>query len=858
MMNNGMYVVETGGGPDILQQALREVSSQDEPQVIRRPLLPNNREEPNIQLFHALQPLQFTNHRVVYKVIYPEDVDLAPSTHGRRYPRKRGRPRRGEEVPKKPELRAKKLKDQFGLTQAQIQGLNIFDDDESEDPSNGPETEEKEEAHILVKKRTRSGRVSKPPLHHASKKSFKTIPEPLPAPPSVKKQGPPSPQPPPPPPIPQMDKPKRQLNIPPKYRCRVCNKIYLGNRKMLKHIKLFPNHGPCEEPPKASSNNLHVPIIPMARNQLEDLVKYLDAELVLDVVSKKMFDNFSLWELVAKKMSSSGRKGIPLVDTFLSEIESFLVQIKKLFDHCFTATKLGEKKTALTVNGELIQAALNVSEGPWYLEEPDHIPSEFHRILGYSKRRRNGQGIFVSPQSSDSLDDTNSNLSTVEKDSCSSMSSHSLGAQMVLETNLGAVHDENASLNSPKKRSRLDSLEEEEDEDIKGLEEEEDEDIKGLEEEDEDEEDEEEDVILDEEEDEVDPKKVLEQNGIIISSNSNDEAPLSDSHHHLDNKVINVSTSELALEIESLGPFPPPLPPPPPPSTTSKMSEVVVPTSTCEKLPAPSRLPSFSSIIAEKSSEDLLVLATTLESSSPSTNNSKSQASNVSDAVEEILQSNHSRASVPLHQPLSVIDCHGDQLSDAKLSTSTNVTFNNQQPIFSLSPSSKPQQGGGASVSSATNNSNSNHFLTDLSNVLLANETDTNDFGFPGSALSACNNSLKTPEKLLHSIPPASMMKKKDNLEGTRTNFLGALSSSTPSSSVPSSSSTLSSTCASNPPPPYEAPPLITSALADVTQTASMRVVDEGDHGHPTRDSLSSLFDEVHDVSENIFHPPPN
>ncbi|CAB4056923.1 unnamed protein product [Lepeophtheirus salmonis] len=443
----------------------------------------------------------------------------------------------------------------------------------------------------------------------------------------------------------------------------------------------------------------------MARNQLEDLVKYLDAELVLDVVSKKMFDNFSLWELVAKKMSSSGRKGIPL-----------------LFDHCFTATKLGEKKTALTVNGELIQAALNVSEGPWYLEEPDHIPSEFHRILGYSKRRRNGQGIFVSPQSSDSLDDTNSNLSTVEKDSCSSMSSHSLGAQMVLETNLGAVHDENASLNSPKKRSRLDSLEEEEDEDIKGLEEEEDEDIKGLEEEDEDEEDEEEDVILDEEEDEVDPKKVLEQNGIIISSNSNDEAPLSDSHHHLDNKVINVSTSELALEIESLGPFPPPLPPPPPPSTTSKI------------------------IIAEKSSEDLLVLATTLESSSPSTNNSKSQASNVSDAVEEILQSNHSRASVPLHQPLSVIDCHGDQ-----------------------------------------------------SIVLFYT-----------------------------------------------------------SSSVPSSSSTLSSTCASNPPPPYEAPPLITSALADVTQTASMRVVDEGDHGHPTRDSLSSLFDEVHDVSENIFHPPPN
>ena len=40
-----------------------------------------------------------------------------------------------------------------------------------------------------------------------------------------------------------------------------------------------------------------MPIIPMARTQLEELVKNLDAELVLDVVSKKMFDNFSIWDL---------------------------------------------------------------------------------------------------------------------------------------------------------------------------------------------------------------------------------------------------------------------------------------------------------------------------------------------------------------------------------------------------------------------------------------------------------------------------------------------------------------------------------------------------------------------------------
>ena len=47
-----------------------------------------------------------------------------------------------------------------------------------------------------------------------------------------------------------------------------------------------------------------VPIIPLARNQLEDLVKNVDAELVLDVVGKKMFDNFSMWDIKIKKASS--------------------------------------------------------------------------------------------------------------------------------------------------------------------------------------------------------------------------------------------------------------------------------------------------------------------------------------------------------------------------------------------------------------------------------------------------------------------------------------------------------------------------------------------------------------------------
>lgn len=55
---------------------------------------------------------------------------------------------------------------------------------------------------------------------------------------------------------------------------------------MTRHVKLFPNHGPCEEPAhpvsslkddnsKKMSALSTMPIIPLARTQLEDLVKIL-------------------------------------------------------------------------------------------------------------------------------------------------------------------------------------------------------------------------------------------------------------------------------------------------------------------------------------------------------------------------------------------------------------------------------------------------------------------------------------------------------------------------------------------------------------------------------------------------------
>ena len=128
---------------------------------------------------------------------------------------------------------------------------------------------------------------------------------------------------------------------------------------MAKHMKNFPNHGPIDGKIKFQSYvpehvedkleekknmpNLSMPIIPLARTQLEELVKNLDAELVLDCVSKKMFDNFSMWELQLKKMQLNKTTGMKRMEVMLQDMENVLVELKKMVDNCLTHTKLCDK-----------------------------------------------------------------------------------------------------------------------------------------------------------------------------------------------------------------------------------------------------------------------------------------------------------------------------------------------------------------------------------------------------------------------------------------------------------------------------------------------------------------------------------
>jgi hypothetical protein len=117
-----------------------------------------------------------------------------------------------------------------------------------------------------------------------------------------------------------------------------------------------------------------------------------------------------------------------------------------------------------------------------------------------------------------------------------------------------------------------------------------------------------------------------------------------------------------------------------------------------------------------------------------------------------------------------------DQLTiHADMDTSTNVTYSGDQPILSLSPVKRisaslpeidkrpetpattssmvcslppPPTHSGVSQDSSSSTS---HFLSDLESVL----GDSADFSF--------SSSLKTPEKLFHSIPPMMTMTHHNN-----------------------------------------------------------------------------------------------
>ena len=77
----------------------------------------------------------------------------------------------------------------------------------------------------------------------------------------------------------------------------------------------------------------------------------------------------------------------------LDDVDRLLGEVKRLVENSLCDMKLcADDKAPKVMLGENVQTALSMHEGPWYMEQPKHVPGEFHKILGI-------QPSVVSPRS---------------------------------------------------------------------------------------------------------------------------------------------------------------------------------------------------------------------------------------------------------------------------------------------------------------------------------------------------------------------------------------------------------------------------------------------------------------------------
>ena len=416
--------------------------------------------------------------------------------------------------------------------------------------------------------------------------------------------------------------------------------------------------------------------------------------------------------------------------------------------------------------------ALNSHDGPLYLEQPNHIPEEYHKYFGIqpmiSSPRSEFQPMISSPRS-----ESNTLATNDDENSNSMMSANSekegLGAQMVLEQNLGVCPEDEEDSNSNSKKQRHES------------------------------------------------------------SNSKMDSLLEDHESH---KEAKIATSIAVSEMEP----------------SPKIS-----------------LPSFSSIIAgspKAELQDILVPSSQTETGTPQ---DLEQGTEESSGSRRASLDNESRPSLdqirrcsldqmvlnspgPVNRRASIDIGHLESFGISTVAEILQPLDQFSAPVASICKVQSLTPSGPPSVQGPRHNSmpssplrdqgqtqnSSNFLISELESVLGS----AGDFTF----------TTPSPEKLLTSIPPSSMMIKTDADEkakkGQRTDFLGAFKESKEASKEQDGKDEDIGNF-------DDGQNIIRSTLADVTHPVSFSNSTLQNHEAPKqaeeRDSLSQLLDEMTD-----------
>lgn len=322
------------------------------------------------QIAHVLQQrsqeANISNERIVYRVVFPEELDLrtrSPGTLIKNRGGKRGRP-------KKNAIRPSLI------------------------PSKPPVIPEEEQVEVKddrkkVIARTRSGRLSRPPrhmvrdykhLHHldflqpdlddsdGGYSDYNTNNDKIEDEESPKEL------------LTGLEVPKRKISD--HFRCPTCNKIYLGRTRMARHFEMHPDHGspeqlppPTPDPELKQSNNQDplkrkgkkrgpwAYVTPEAKSErrqvkLKEAISVCEDIEIINIAAKPVLNAQSLFDLLVLKSENNVRN-------FLQELKQLMDKIREKVGVMLSLANIdkGLDKDLIDINEELLCDALGVNPG---------------------------------------------------------------------------------------------------------------------------------------------------------------------------------------------------------------------------------------------------------------------------------------------------------------------------------------------------------------------------------------------------------------------------------------------------------------------------------------------------------------
>ena len=232
--------------------------------------------------------------------------------------------------------------------------------------------------------------------------------------------------------------------------CKVCGKFYLGAKHVALHLKHFPDHSFSSFPDnKEEAKHLN----------LESWIKETDANTILNLAGPKLFESFSIWELLVKKVALKQLGTPDILANILADIQALVMDVKNMVDQCLTNVRINNDSFSV-IFSPMISSILGQNGGGERFVLPyNQIPVHYHTLLGFPKGLKNSQ-----PPDLLSPDSTNDIFPPEEENSQMSMASDTperpLVEKVVLEANLGTredIDEETQDSSRMPKRPRLDS-----------------------------------------------------------------------------------------------------------------------------------------------------------------------------------------------------------------------------------------------------------------------------------------------------------------------------------------------------------------------------------------------------------------